>query len=130
MLNETNITIEVLNLIVESKNPLFIESLKDITPLVSVIATIIMAIWAIRTNSKNILIQMNQPEIKKNTKELAEIIRTGDKKKLSYFIDSEKSIYIPKLLRKKIKKILNNELNDLDTKCIDHMLSLINKYIT
>ena len=96
IINETNITFEVSMVIVESDNLKYIEILKSATPILTVLATILLAIWTMRANSRNLIVQMNQPEIIKNIRELSKKTRTGDKENVATFIDSEDGIYIPK----------------------------------
>jgi len=131
IINETNITIEVSKILVESKNSTDIEYLSYLVPLVSVVVTGIIAILSIRANSRNLLMQMNQDEIVKTIKELTEKIQSGDKEKISEFLESKNGIYIPISLRKKIKKILDSTPeSDFDSNSIKHMNELINKYLT
>jgi len=131
IVNETNITIEVSKILVESQNTTNIEYLSYIVPLLAILATAAMAFLSIRANSRNIFIQMNQDEIVKNIKELTHKIQSGDKENILKFLDSENGIYIPTSLKKNIKKILNStHENDLDLKHIEHLKKVVTDCIT
>ena len=131
VVNETNITINISNILLESKNTNGIEYLSYLVPLIAVIVTRIIAFSNIRSNSRNLFIQIHQKEIVINIKELTEKIQSGDRKKILIFLDSVNSIYIPISLKNEFKNILNNMLdNDLDSESISNMKELINKYIT
>ena len=127
--------------IVESGDLKYIEILKSATPILTVIATIVLAIWTIKANSRNLIVQMkansrnlivqmNQSEIMKNIKELSKITRTGNKDNLKFFIDSADGIYIPKKLRNEIEEILKNEpTNRISEEHIKEILIHISEYI-
>ena len=131
IINETNITIEVSKILVESKNSTDIEYLSYLVPLVSVVVTGTIAILSIKANSRNLLMQMNQDEIARNIDELTEKILSGDKENISKFLESKNGIYIPTSLRKKIKKILDSAPESgLNPDHIKRMKELINEYLT
>ena len=100
-------------------------------PIVSIVVTGIIASKNISATSRNLFIQMNQPEIVENMKELVQKIQTGNKKDISVFLDSINRVYIPKQIRKKIKEKLETESDDDDVseKGIDDMIDLINEHI-
>lgn len=130
MLNETNITLYVTKVPMETVVSSFVEILKNATPILSVIATILLAYWTIKANYRNVLIQMYQPEIMKNLKKLAELIQLGDRENISKFIFSDNGVYIPKHLRNKLIKLLDKESSIiLSIEIRKRMIDLINEYI-
>ena len=129
--NESNITINVSKVIIESHNTGDIEYLSYFISIIAVIVTGVIAVLNIKANSRNILIQMNQSEIVKNMKTLSEKVYTGDKRQISEFIDSVNGIYIPSSIRKEVQKTLDSEKNDQLSKTnIKYMVKLINEYMT
>ena len=131
IINETNITIEVSKILVESKNVTDIEYLSYLVPLMSIGVTGIIAILSIRANSRNILMQMHQNEIVNAIKELTRKIQSGNKENIIEFLESKNGIYVPTSIRKTIKKRLDSiSEDDLEPNHIKTMKEVLTEYIT
>ena len=131
LINETNITIEVFKVVIEPGNAKLVESFfKYALPLLSVIFAATMAIYSMRSNSRNLFIQLNKDRINQNLDGLEEIIKGGNTQKISYFIKND-GIYLPERLKMEINNYIekksNNEL--LDKEEVEYILGLITKYI-
>ena len=124
MIIETNTTEFVCSL-----TPNLVEIIKYATPIIAIIVTGIIASKNIKATSRNLFIQMNQPEIVKNMNKLVEIIQTGNKKDISDFLDSINRVYIPEHIRKKINENLEKESDDVSDEGIDDMINLISGQI-
>lgn len=126
----------------ESQNYILIVS-AIIIPLVSIIATAIasatVACYTIKknqettkmnieANTKNLMIQINQVEMRDSIKKLFKKVKTGDIEKIQGFIDSGEGVYIPASLKKAIKEILKGEMDTDDM--INAISDLIDNYIS
>ncbi len=153
MLNETNVTIGITKLIIESNNSGINDLLKSGIPVAALITSIIIAVLSTKSTSenlkiqlqhqekslemqlqhqeKNLYIQMNQPEIMENVKKLVEKISSSYKSSICRFLDSKEGVYIPKDLKNSIKATLKEKTDDdLSKDDIEKLLNLVNEYFT
>lgn len=141
MLNETNFTIGITKLIIESNNSGITDLLESAIPLVALIVSVIITLYTnkltsnnlemqLRHQEKGLYIQMNQPEIMKNVKELVDIILSGYKGQITDFLNSANGVYIPKDLRNSIKATLEIMDHDLSEGDVQKLMNLVNEYVT
>lgn len=129
MLNETNITIFLLRVFVntQTETNTITDMIIKLTPLLSVLMTVLIAYYTIKNNAKNIFIQSNEKEIKESILELAKIIERGRSKEILEFLDTSSGIYIPVSIKTKMRTYAKKDINeDIQNK----MLDLISEYIT
>lgn len=139
MLTETSILMEAANNLVESQTATKFEILDYAMPLITIIsifATVFIAYYnikntkeitemSLKATTKNLIIQLNQDEIKESIKNLAEEVDSGEVERIRKFMYSDKGIYIPPSLKGKIEEHLNG---DLDVPEIKVVLDLINTW--
>lgn len=140
MVTETCILMEVANDIVASQTATNFEVQDYITlliPIISIIVTGFIAYYnakktkeitemSLEATTKNLIIQLNQEEIKESLKELSKVVDTGHVKLIREVLDTDKGIYIPPSLKRKIEEHLNGNLDEHEKKVV---LDLIRGYI-
>ncbi|VVB93267.1 Uncharacterised protein [uncultured archaeon] len=111
MLNETNITIDVARVMINSQagtNDSLALISQILIPVAAIVATgitsIVITYYTVLNNTRSIYIQANQTEIKKAMAELSKRVNRGQSQEIIGFINSIEAIYIPKPMRIKIKK--------------------------
>lgn len=130
MLNETNITVDVANVLINSKTESFdLLSLISqlIIPFISVVVTGYIAYYTIKNNARTIFIQANQIKINDAILNLAKKIERGEPSEIMEFLNSNEGIYIPEPLKKELRKDCSNKI---DSTYIGKMLDKISKYIS
>ena len=120
MITETSILMGVANNLVESQTATNFEIQNYVLPLITIIsifATVFIAYYNAKKNkeitkmtldatTQNLMIQLNQVQIKNSIKKLSELVRTGNVKSIQDFMSSARGIYIPSGLKKEIKERL------------------------
>jgi hypothetical protein len=134
MLNETNITVGVANVLINSQTEtnnfwtLFVQLVQLLTPIISIGATAYIAYYSMQNSARNIFIQANQEKINEAITNLDTIIRTGKPDQIVKFLNSSEGIYIPEPLKTKIRK--KSSAKKINQNQIDKMIDEINKYIS
>jgi len=132
MLNETNITIDVAKIVINSQGEgynywtIFFQLIQYFIPILSIIATGYIAYYTIKNNARNVFIQANQEKINEAIATLAEKIQRGQVGEIKSFLNSSEGIYIPKSLKVELRK----DLNEIDLNKIEKMLDEISKYLS
>ena len=133
MLNETNITIDVANIVVNAQSEgynywtLFFQLIQSFIPIISIIATVYIAYYTIKNNAKNVFIQANQEKTNEAIITLSKKIKRGDADEIKSFLNSSEGIYIPKSLKVELRKDLTE---NIDLSKIEIMLDKISEHIT
>jgi hypothetical protein len=111
MLNETNITIDVAHVLINSQavtNDSLALISQIIIPAIAIIVTgvtsVLITYYTVTNNTRSIYIQANQTEIKKAMDELSIRVDRGQSQEILDFLNSIKGIYIPKSMRNSIRK--------------------------
>ena len=129
MLNETNITIDVARILINSPSETN-DILKIIAqfaiPIFSILITGFIAYYTIKNNARNIFIQANKTKIEETIVELSKIIDRGQNDEILNFLNSSDGIYIPKQIKSKIRIYAKEKI---DTYIQNKMLDSISKYI-
>lgn len=133
MLNETNITIDVASILINSPSETN-DILKIIAqfaiPIFSILITGIVtgftAYYTIKNNARNIFIQANKTKIEETIKELSEFIVRGQNHEILNFLNSSDGIYIPEQIKSEIRIYAKEKI---DTDIQNKMLDSISKYI-
>ena len=133
MLNETNITIDVARILINSPSETN-DILKIVAqlgiPIFSIliagIVTGFTAYYTIKNNARNIFIQANKTKIEETIKELSKLIDRGQNSEILGFLNSSDGIYIPEKIKSEIRIYAKEEINaDIQIK----MLGSISNYI-
>lgn len=133
MLNETNITIDVARILINSPSETN-DILKIVAqigiPIFSIliagIVTGFTAYYTIKNNARNIFIQANKTKIEETIKELSKLIDRGQNSEILGFLNSSNGIYIPEKIKSEIRIYAKEEINaDIQIK----MLGSISNYI-
>lgn len=134
MLNETNITIDVASIIINSPSETN-ATLKIIIqfgiPIFSILitgcVTVFTVYYTIKNNARNIFIQANKTKIEETIDILSKLIVRGQNNEILDFLNSSDGIYIPEKIKSEIR-IYAKEKFDADIQ--NKMLDSISKYIT
>ena len=112
MLNETNITIDVARVIINSQtgtNDSLAMISQILIPAIAIIATgatsVLITYYTVINNMRSVYLQANQTEIKEAMEELSKRVDRKQSKEILDFLNSIKGIYIPKSMSNRIKKI-------------------------
>ena len=130
MYNETNITIDVARILINSQTETnnfctFITE-SGIT-IISILITGFIAYYGFKSNTRNIFIQSNETKINEAITELSELIDRGQPKEIRGFLNSSKGIYIPVQIKSKIRVLTKGEINK---EIKNKMLDSISKYLS
>ncbi len=130
MLNESNITVEVARVLINSQTESYdllplISQL--IIPFISIAVTGYIAYFTIKNNARAVFIQANQAKINDAIINLAKKIERGDATEIMKFLNSNEGIYIPEPLKSELRKDCANKINSIQ---IEKMLDKISKYIS
>lgn len=134
MLNETNITIDVARILINSPSETN-DILKIVAqigiPIFSIliagIVTGFTAYYTIKNNARNIFIQANKTKIEEAIKELSKLIDRGQNHEILNFLNSTDGIYIPEQIKSEIRTYAKGKI---DANIQNKMLDSISKYIT
>ena len=130
MFNETNITIDVARILINSQtetNSFFNFITESGITIISILITGFIAYYGFKSNTRNIFIQSNETKISEAITELSELIDRGQPKEIRDFINSSKGIYIPVQIKSKIRVLTKGEINK---EIINKMLDVISKYLS
>ncbi len=112
MLNETNITIDVAHVLINSQagtNDSLALISQIIIPAIAIIVagatSVLITYYTVTNNTRSIYIQANQTEIKKAMDELSTRVDREQSQEILDFLNSINGIYIPKSMRNRIRKI-------------------------
>ena len=133
MFNETNITIDVAKILINSQsetNNIFkIVTLFGI-PIFSILVTGLVTgftvYYTIKNNARNIFIQANKTKIEEAIKELSKLIDRGQNHEILNFLNSTDGIYIPEQIKSEIRTYAKGKI---DANIQNKMLDSISKYI-
>jgi len=131
MLNESNITIDVANVLIHSQTEVsdyYTLFSQFLIPIISICVTGYIAYYTITNNMRSTYIQANQAKISQAMVDLSELIERGRPKEIKDFLNSSQGIYIPKPMRKKIRKKCAAE--KINKKQLNKMLDEINNIIS
>ena len=130
MLNETNITIDVARILVNSQtetNTILDVIIKLGIPIISILVTGFIAYYSVKNNARNIFIQANEAKIKESIEKLGKIIDRGRADEILEFLNSSDGVYVPKPIKSKIRTYAKKTI---DVNIKNKMLDLISKYIS
>lgn len=130
MLNETNITIDVARIFVNSQaetDTILAVIIKLGIPIISILVTGFIAYYSVKNSARNIFIQANEAKIKESIAELAEIIDRGKDYEILKFLNSSDGVYVPKPIKSKIRTYAKEKI---DVNIKNKMLDSISKYIS
>ena len=104
MLNETNITIDVARILVNSQtetNTILAVIIKLGIPIISILVTGFIAYYSVKNNARNIFIQANEAKIKESIEKLGKIIDRCRADEILEFLNSSDGVYVPSQLNLK-----------------------------
>lgn len=130
MLNETNITIDVARILVNSQtetNNILAVIIKLGIPIISILVTGFIAYYSVKNSARNIFIQANEAKIKESIEKLGKIIDRGISDEILTFLNSSDGIYVPKSIKSKIRTYAKKTI---DVNIKNKMLDSISKYIS
>ena len=130
MLNETNITIDVARIFVNSQaetNNILNIIIKLGIPIISILVTGFIAYYSVKNSARNIFIQANETKMKESIAKLAEIIDRGKDYEILKFLNSSDGIYVPESIKSKIRTYAKEKI---DENIKNKMLDSISKYIS
>ena len=131
MINETNITVGVANVLINSQTEtynfwsLFIQLVTLLTPIISIAATVYIAYYSMKYTARNIFIEANKDKINQALMDLIKSIKTGNSDEIIKFLNSSEGIYIPAPLKTKIRK--KSSVKEINQEQINKMVDEISK---
>ena len=99
-----------------------------LTPLVSVTVTVILAMYNVHINHKNLILQYHKDDLLNSYKDIYELIILGVKSDIEEYLGSINSIYLSKKLHQQISNAIKDQTN-LSDESIEELCDLIKKEI-
>lgn len=130
MYNETNITIDVARILINSEtetNTFYTFITESGITIISILITGFIAYYGFKNNTRNIFIQSNETKINEAIIELSELIDRGQPEEIRGFLNSSNGIYIPVQIKSNIRVLTKGEINK---EIKNKMLDSISKYLS